>query len=154
MRNQFADRIVLLKKALIVKYKILHKSALALCLILLSSGMMNCENQADEFLPDLYDDSHKLLILPDYPDSQDEILAIETICGNESDVILEFRDKQILYKRYFNSLMMMPCSPRADTTVIGQLSAGQYQLIHCLIDKNHLLSDSIFLLDTIPLLVK
>jgi hypothetical protein len=154
MRNHFAGQIILSAKGSGLKNEMIHKSALALFLLLLGSGMMNCEKQADDFLPDLYGDSHKLIILPDHPESKDQIIAIESICGNESDVILEFRDKQILYKRYFNSLMMMPCSPRADTTIIGQLSKGQYLLIHCLIDKNHLLQDSIFLLDTIPLLVK
>ena len=134
--------------------KILNRSSLVLLLLLLGTGLMNCEKQTGEEWENLDNGSHKLLIVPEHPDSRDQIMAIETICGNESAVILEFQDMQILYKRYFNSLMMMPCSPRADTTVIGQLSAGQYQLIHCMIDKNHLLADSIFLLDTIPLLVK
>lgn len=61
---------------------------------------------------------------------------------------------QINYKRYFNSLMMMPCRPELDTTLIGPLNPGEYQLVHCMIDKNHLITDSIYLLDTIPLLVK
>jgi len=134
--------------------KFLNKLPLVLSLLLLGSSLLNCEKQGDEELADMDNGSHKLLIVPSHPDSMDQIMAIETICGNESAVILEFQDMQILYKRYFNSLMMMPCSPRADTTVIGQLSAGHYQLIHCMIDKNHLLADSIFLLDTIPLLVK
>jgi len=134
--------------------KALHKFTLVLSLLLLCSGLMNCEKQVVEAFEYPDNGAHKLLIVPDHPDSEDLIMAIETICGNESAVILEFEDKQILYKRYVNSLMMMPCSPRADTTIIGQLSAGQYQLIHCMIDKNHLLTDSIVLLDTIPLLVK
>ncbi len=50
--------------------------------------------------------------------------------------------------------MMMPCRPEPDTTLIGPLNPGEYQLVHCMIDKNHLITDSIYLLDTIPLLVK
>jgi len=135
-------------------YKIPNKLAVILVFLLTCSGLMNCEKQPVEEL--LYKDSesHRLLILPENPNSKDQILAIETICGNESDVILDFQGNQISYKRYFNSLMMMPCSPRSDTTIIGQLSAGHYQLVHCMIDKNHLLTDSIFLLDTIYLHIK
>ena len=134
-------------------FKIANKISLVLVLILVCASLMNCEKQLDVELLDNDYESHRLLILPAYPDSKDQILAIETICGNESDVILTFQGTQITYKRYFNSLMMMPCSPQSDTTIIGQLSAGTYQLVHCMIDKNHLLTDSIFLLDTIFLLV-
>ena len=121
--------------------------------LLICLSLMYCEKQAGEELTYKDSESHKLLILPENPNSKDQILAIETICGNESDVILDFQGSQITYKRYFNSLMMMPCSPKLDTTIIGQLSAGNYQLVHCMIDKNHHLSDSIFLLDTIFLVV-
>jgi hypothetical protein len=123
--------------------------------MLFFSGIVCCEeHEPPEAFNCLDTGSRRLLIAPENPKSTDTILAIETICGNESDVILEVKGWQIKYKRYFNSLMMMPCSPRSDTTVIGQLRAGQYRLVHVMIDKNHLLEDSIFLLDTLCLLVK
>lgn len=127
-----------------------------LALLLLGLCLTNCESQFEEEMNDLKldDGLHKLLIVPENPGSEDLILAIETICGNESDVILEIQDNQISYLRYVNSLMMMPCSPRPDTTIIGQLNTGQYQLVHWVIDKNHLISDSIVLQDTIYLQVK
>jgi len=135
-------------------FKIANKLSLVLALILVCTSLMNCEKQLDEDLLDKDYESSGLLILPENPDSEDQILAIETICGNESDVILTFEGNQIGYKRYFNSLMMMPCSPHPDTTIIGRLSPGTYELVHCMIDKNHHLLDSIFLLDTIMLLVE
>ena len=126
-----------------------------LALLIIFFGLMSCEkHEIDDDFNCVDSGSNKLLIVPYNPDSNDTILAIETICGNESDVILDFQGQQIFYTRYFNSLMMMPCSPRPDTTVIGQLPDGQYQLVHSMIDKNHLLTDSIFLLDTTCLLVK
>jgi hypothetical protein len=127
----------------------------AVLFVLLSGlSLVSCEEQADEEFICLDTESEKLLIVPENPSSEDQILAIETICGNESDVILDIQGRHISYKRYVNSLMMMPCSPRLDTTSIGQLRAGQYQLVHCVIDKNHLLTDSIVLLDTICLNVE
>lgn len=136
------------------KYR--YNPLLILALLLLCPGLQYCESQIEDEMNDLKleDGLHKLLIVPENPDSEDLILAIETICGNESDVILEFQGNQISYLRYVNSLMMMPCSPRPDTTVIGRLSTGQYELVHMVIDKNHLLTDSIVLLDTIYLHVK
>ena len=133
-----------------------NKPFLILALLLLCPCLHNCESQFGDELDDLKldDGLHKLLIVPENPSSEDQVLAIETICGNESDVILDFQREQINYTRYVNSLMMMPCSPRPDTTIIGQLSTGQYQLVHCVIDKNHLLTDSIVLLDTIYLHIK
>lgn len=135
-------------------FKIAKKIALVLALILVCASLTNCEKQLDVDLLDKDYESHRLLIIPDNPDSNDEILVIETICGNESDVILTFQGTQIKYQRNFNSLMMMPCSPHPDTTIIGKLNPGTYELIHCMIDKNHNLTDSIFLLDTIFLLVE
>jgi len=134
--------------------KIANRLVLILAFLLVGSSLKNCEKQPSEEL--LFDDLelHNLLILPNNPNSSDQILVVETICGNESDVILTFQGNQIKYQRYYNSLMMMPCSPTLDTTIIGQLNAGTYQFVHCMIDKNHLISDSIFLLDTIPLVVK
>lgn len=129
---------------------------LLFAMLLLSPGLQFCESQFEDEMNDLKLDEglHKLLIMPENPGSEDLILAIETICGNETDVILGFQGNQISYLRYVNSLMMMPCSPRSDTTIIGQLNSGQYQLVHRVIDKNHLLTDSIVLLDTIFLHIK
>jgi len=135
-------------------YKTSHRLVSVLAMLLICTGLMNCEDQVNEDLLCNDSGSHRLLILPENPDSMDQIIAIETICGNESDVILDFQGNRITYKRYFNSLIMMPCRPRPDTTIIGQLDAGHYQLIHLMIDKNHLLNDSIFLQDTICLVVR
>ena len=135
-------------------HQILCKSAVVLFLLLTGFCLLSCEEQAVDELICLEMESKKLLIVPENPSSTDQILAIDTICGNESDVILDIQGWLISYKRYVNSLMMMPCNPRPDTTIIGQLEAGQYMLTHCIIDKNHLLTDSIVLLDTICLHVK
>ena len=134
--------------------KIANRLVLVLAFLLAGSGLKNCEKLTCEEL--LLDDLelNKLTIVPCNPNSSDQILVVEKICGNETDVILTFEGMQIKYQRYFNSLMMMPCGPKLDTTVIGQLSPGSYQLVHSMIDKNHLITDSIFLLDTIPLLVR
>ena len=134
--------------------KITHKLISVLALLLVCTGLMNCEYQVLEDLQCNDSGSHRLSILPEDPESGDQILAVETICGNESDVILDIQGYRISYKRYFNSLMMMPCSPRADTTIIGQLDPGHYQIIHWMIDKNHFIKDSIFLQDTICLVVR
>jgi len=126
--------------------------------LLLGSGLPSCEKQIcedlllnDLELGDL--ELYELIVLPCNPDSDDQISVIEKICGTESDVILSFEGYQIGYKRYVNSLIMAPCSPRFDTTVLGQLDKGSYQLVQCLIDKNHLISDSIILQDTLTLII-
>ena len=133
---------------------IVNKAGPLMILLLIFLSLMHCEKQPEEESLFYDSDLHGLQILPDNPDRNDQILVVETICGNESDVILEIQGNQIKYLRYFNSLMMMPCSPSPDTTVIGQLATGQYQLIQCMIDKNHLIQDSIAYLDTIPLVVR
>jgi hypothetical protein len=126
--------------------------------LLLGLGLESCEKQDLEELKlndlELYDlELYELIVNPCYPDSDDQISVIEKICGTESEVILSFQGNQIGYKRYVNSLMMAPCSPRLDTTIIGQLNTGSYQLVQSIIDKNHLITDSIILQDTITLLV-
>lgn len=130
---------------------------LIVCL-LMGSGLASCEKQDVEHLElnelELNDlELYELYVIPCYPDSDDQISVIEKICGTESEVILSFQGNQIGYKRYVNSLMMAPCSPQLDTTIIGQLNAGSYQLVQTIIDKNHLITDSIILQDTITLLV-
>ena len=126
--------------------------------LLIGSGLESCEKQDVNVLElnelklsDL--ELYELYVIPCYPDSDDQISVIEKICGTESEVLLSFQGNQIGYKRYVNSLMMAPCSPRLDTTIIGQLNAGSYQLVQSIIDKNHLITDSIILQDTITLLV-
>jgi hypothetical protein len=123
-------------------------------LLLVIASTISCEKEED---PEEFDCSesvtHYLEITPENPTSLDIILAIDSICGNETDVLLDIQDQEITFTRYTNSLMMMPCRPRADTTVIGRLNPGQYRLVHMLIDKNHLLQDSIVLQDTLCLSV-
>ena len=126
--------------------------------LLMGSGLVSCEKQDVEILElnelklnDL--ELYELHVMPCFPDNDDQISVIEKICGTESEVILSFQGNQIGYKRYVNSLMMAPCSPQLDTTIIGQLNAGSYQLVQSIIDKNHLITDSIILQDTITLLV-
>ena len=122
-------------------------------ILLMDLGLESCEKQYCEelLLNDL--ELHELVVLPCNPDSDDRISVIEKICGTESEVILSFQGNQIGYKRYVNSLMMAPCSPRLDTTIIGQLNKGSYQLVQSIIDKNNLTTDSIVLQDTITLIV-
>jgi len=135
--------------------KIIKGKLLWILVFLLSSyGLQNCEELPDNDLSLDEVDLHGLTILPIHPYSSDQIFVVEKVCGNETDVSLSFEGMQIRYLRYFNSLMMMPCIPRLDTTIIGTLDAGTYQLIHCMIDRNHLINDSIVLLDTIPLTVR
>jgi hypothetical protein len=129
-----------------------------LVFLLMGSCLESCEKQDLEELKlndlELYDlELYELIVSPCYPDSDDQISVIEKICGTESEVILSFQGNQIGYKRYVNSLMMAPCSPRLDTTIIGQLNAGSYQLVQSIIDKNHLITDSIIRQDTIILLI-
>jgi hypothetical protein len=122
--------------------------------LFLFTALQCCEEQGPPEFDCLDTGNHYLLIVPESPTSNDIIVAIDTICGSESDAVLDFQGQQITFTRYVNSLIMMPCLPRTDTTVVGQLNRGQYRLVHRLIDKNHLLTDSIILLDTICLLVK
>jgi hypothetical protein len=126
--------------------------------LLLGLGLESCEKQVCEELLlndlELHDlELYELVVLPCNPDSDDQISVIEKICGTESDVILNFEGKVIGYKRYVNSLIMAPCSPQLDTTLIGQLDKGSYQLVQTVIDLNHQISDSIILQDTIALIV-
>ena len=127
-------------------------------ILLMGLGLESCEKQVCEELLlndlELHDlELYELVVLPCNPDSDDQISVIEKICGTESEVILSFQGNQIGYKRYVNSLMMAPCSPRLDTTILGQLNSGSYQLVQSIIDKNHLITDSIIRQDTITLLV-
>ena len=138
--------------------KIIHSIFAVIVFLLLGSGLASCEKQLcedfllnDQELEDM--ELHELLVLPCNPDSDDQISVIEKICGTEAEVILSFQENVIGYKRYVNSLIMAPCSPQLDTTVIGQLDKGSYQLIQYVIDLNHLISDSIILQDTIILQV-
>jgi hypothetical protein len=138
--------------------KIASSMFVLLVFLLLGLGLESCEKQDLEELKlndlELYDlELYELIVSPCYPDSDDQISVIEKICGTESEVILSFQGNQIGYKRYVNSLMMAPCSPRLDTTIIGQLNAGSYQLVQTIIDKNHLITDSIIRQDTITLLI-
>ena len=127
-------------------------------LLLLSTSLGSCEKQLcdDLLLNGLELDDlelNELVLLPCNPDSEDQISVIEKICGNESEVILSIQGKQIGYKRYVNSLIMAPCIPQLDTTVIGQLDKGSYQLIQTVIDLNHHISDSIIIQDILTLIV-
>jgi hypothetical protein len=136
--------------------KIFHSILAVAVFLLLSAGLQSCEKQIceDLLLNDLKLDDlelNELVVLPCNPDSEDQISIIELICGTESDVILSFQGNVIGYKRYVNSLMMAPCIPQFDTTVIGQLDKGSYQLIQSVIDLNHQISDSIIRQDTITL---
>lgn len=136
-----------------MQYRIKWPSRI-LTVLFLITALVCCEKQGPPEFDCLDKGNHHLLIVPESPTSNDIILAIDTICGGESDAVLDFQGKQITFTRYVNSLIMMPCLPRADTTVIGQLDKGQYGLVHRLIDNNHLVRDNIILLDTICLLVK
>ncbi|TFH26212.1 MAG: hypothetical protein E4H10_07615 [Bacteroidia bacterium] len=131
-----ANRIVLLSAFLLVGF-----------------NLKNCEQQMDEELSFNDQDFYKLHISPKNPGSEDQILLIENTCGIEPEPILSYKGMQIIYKRYFNSLMGAPCRPTLDTTIIGPLNSGSYELVHWVIDKNHLLKDSIISVDTIAFVV-
>ena len=138
--------------------KTIHSIFAVVVILLLVWGLAGCEKQVceDLRLNDLELDDlelFELIVLPCNPDSDDQISVIEKICGTESNVILSFEGNMIGYKRYVNSLIMAPCSPQLDTTVIGQLDKGSYQLVQSVIDLNHQISDSIILQDTIALIV-
>ncbi len=138
--------------------KTVHSIFAFLVFLLLAWGLAGCEKHVCEDLKlndlELGDlELYELIVLPCNPDSDDQISVIEKICGIESDVILNFEGKVIGYKRYVNSLIMAPCSPQLDTTLIGQLDKGSYQLVQTVIDLNHQISDSIILQDTIALIV-
>lgn len=115
--------------------------------------LTNCENPIDDewFLND--QDFYKLHIWPEHPGSEDQILLIENTCGIEPEPAVSFEGRQIIYKRYFNSLMGAPCSPTLDTTIIGPLNSGSYELVHWVIDKNHMITDTIISVDTLALVV-
>ena len=139
-------------------YRFVNSTFVFIVFLLLGLGLESCEKQVCEELLlndlELHDlELYELHVLPCNPDSDDQISVIEKICGTESEVILSFQGNQIGYKRYVNSLMMAPCSPRLDTTILGQLNRGSYQLVQSIIDKNHLITDSIIRQDTITLVV-
>jgi len=143
--------------------RIINRIFVLLVILLLGPGLVSCEKQlcekqlCEDFLLNdlaLYDlELYELKIVPCNPESDDQISIIEKICGSETDVILSFQENQIGYLRYVNSLMMMPCSPQLDTTILGQLDNGTYQLVQYIIDKNHLITDSIIHQDTLTLIV-
>ena len=123
-------------------------------ILLLLAGIIGGEKQEDAAAFDCSESLTKYFqILPENPTGMDIILAVDSICGNETDALVDIHCQEITFTRYLNSLMMMPCLPQSDTTVIGQLDPGQYRLVHRLIDRNHLLNDSIVLLDTLCLFV-
>jgi len=131
-------------------YMFVNSKVVFIVFLLMGLGLGSCEEQVYEELLlndlELHDlELYELHVLPCNPDSDDQISVIEKICGTESEVILSFQGNQIGYKRYVNSLMMAPCSPRLDTTILGQLNRGSYQLVQSIIDKNHLITDSIIL---------
>ena len=121
--------------------------------LLVGFNLKNCEQQMDEELSFNDQNFYKLHISPKNPGSEDQILLIENTCGIEPEPILSYKGMQIIYKRYFNSLMGAPCRPTLDTTIIGPLNSGSYELVHWVIDKNHLLKDSIISVDTIAFVV-
>jgi hypothetical protein len=135
-------------------FKIANRIAMLIAFMLLGLNLVNCEKQIDDELTLDDQDIYKLLILPKNPGSKDQILLIENTCGIEPEPILSYIGNQIIYKRYFNSLMGAPCRPTLDTTIIGPLNAGTYELVHWIIDKNHLISDSTFSIDTLALVVR
>jgi hypothetical protein len=134
-------------------YKLYLKPVLPAALLFFSLITWNCENPIDD--EKLFDDQdfYKLVISPADPGSEDPILLIENTCGIEPPPTLSYQGKEISYKRYFNSLMGAPCRPTLDTTVIGPLDAGSYELVHWVIDKNHLITDTIISVDTIYLVI-
>jgi hypothetical protein len=121
--------------------------------LLVGFNLKNCELQMDEELSFNDQDFYKLHISPKNPGSEDQILIIENTCGIEPEPILSYKGMQIIYKRYFNSLMGAPCRPTLDTTIIGPLNSGSYELVHWVIDKNHLITDTIISVDTIAFVV-
>lgn len=131
----------------------LKRITVFIAFLLAGLHLTNCEKQIDDDFLWNDQDFYKLLIVPENPDSDDQILLIENTCGIEPDPILRYERNQIIYVRYFNSLMGAPCSPTLDTTSIGPLNAGSYELVHWVIDKNHLITDTILSVDTIDLVV-
>jgi len=130
--------------------KLRKRAGLSAFLVVVVS-LLQCEKQAEEdFLWD-NQEIYALAIWPKHPTSEDPILLIELTCGFEPEPSLSYNGNQIFYKRYFNSLMGAPCIPTLDTTTIGPLAKGSYELIHWVIDKNHLMIDSIVSVDIIPL---
>lgn len=115
--------------------------------------LTNCEKQIDDDFSLNDQDFYKLLIVPKNPGSDDQILLIENTCGIEPEPTVSYKRNQIIYIRYFNSLMGAPCSPTLDTTIIGPLNTGSYELVHWVIDKNHRITDTIISVDTIDLVV-
>jgi hypothetical protein len=134
-------------------YKNVYRLVFLSAFLLLSFHLRNCEKQIDDDLSSNNQEFYKLTISPQNPGSEDPILLIENTCGIEPEPIISYEGMQIIYKRYFNSLMGAPCSPTLDTTIIGPLSSGSYELVHWVIDKNHLLTDSIVSVNTIALVV-
>jgi len=133
--------------------KNVNKIVLLTTILLVCFSLKNCDSQIDEDFSFNDQDFYKLYISPKNPGSEDQILLIENTCGIEPEPILSFNGMHITYKRYFNSLMGAPCSPTLDTTIIGPLNSGSYELVHWVIDKNHLIADSIISVDTIALVV-
>ena len=134
-------------------YRIIKKIIFLTAFLLVYFCLTNCETQIEDDFPMIDQDFYKILIVPKNPGSEDLILLIENTCGIEPEPILTYRRNQIIYVRYFNSLMGAPCSPTFDTTIIGPLNSGSYELVHWVIDKNHLITDTIISVDTLALVV-
>ena len=83
----------------------LRKIALLTTFLLAGIHLTNCEKQMDEELSFNDQDFYKLQISPKNPGSEDQILLIENTCGIEPEPILSYKGMQIIYKRYFLSLI-------------------------------------------------
>ena len=85
-------------------YKILNRIVLLSAFLLAGFQLTNCEKQIDEELSLNDHGFYKLIILPENPSSEDQILLIENTCGIEPEPVLSYLRNQIIYVRYFNSL--------------------------------------------------
>jgi len=135
-------------------YPIPIKISLTFSLLIPLILLRTCDKQydADTFYEE--SDQYEILIIPPHPGNQDTILLIEKICSINPEASLKISGNQIYCVRYFNTLMGAPCLPEPDTSEIGLLAAGTYEVIHIVIDRNPFLSDSIFLQDTVFFKIK
>ncbi len=81
-------------------------------------------------------------------DSGGEVQIIFRDCQYNVLQSVEKEGDKIEVVKAFNSLMKLACVLRYDTVSLGVLGRGNYQLDYYLIDRNTMLTDSVFLKET------
>ncbi len=82
--------------------------------------------------------------IPEKPTTDQEVKMIYYGCGYNETSSVSIEDKKVLVIKKFNGAMKRPCILEYDTTHIGKLASGSYQVTLEIIDINPFIEDSLF----------